>query len=81
MLPSTLQFFIVMIACSINERMQKALDYKAEEVVILKQILREVTNKRRVDFTEDHPRLVPQNLRGQVRQLEVPATDRPPTQA
>jgi hypothetical protein len=24
-----------MIACSINERLQKALDYKSEEVVIL----------------------------------------------
>ena len=40
MLPSTLQFLIVMIACSINERMQKALDYKTEEVMVLKEILR-----------------------------------------
>jgi hypothetical protein len=42
MLPSTLQFLIVMIGCAINERLQKALDYKSEEVVILKGILREV---------------------------------------
>ena len=42
-----------MIACSINERLQKALDYKAEEVVILKEILKTVTGKNRIDFTED----------------------------
>ncbi len=53
MLPSTLQFFIVMIACSINERMQKALDYKTEEVLVLKQILQQVTNKKRIDFSEE----------------------------
>ncbi len=53
MLPSTLQFLMVMIGCAINERFQKALDYKSEEVVILKQILREVTKKERIDFTED----------------------------
>jgi putative transposase len=51
MLPSTLQFLIVMIGCAINERLQKALDYKSEEVVILKEILREVTKKERIDFT------------------------------
>ena len=53
MLPSTLQFFIVMFACSINERLQKAVDYKTEEVHVLKQILRSVTHKHRIDFTED----------------------------
>jgi len=52
MLRSTLQFLIVMIGCAINERLQKALDYKSEEVVILKQILREVTQKERIEFTE-----------------------------
>lgn len=34
MLPATLQFLIVMIASSINERMQKRLDYKTEEVLV-----------------------------------------------
>jgi len=47
------QRLIVMIGCAINERLQKALDYKSEEVVILKQILREVTKKERIDLTED----------------------------
>ena len=52
MLPATLQFLIVMIASSINERMQKRLDYKSEEVLVLKEILRSVTGKSRIDFNE-----------------------------
>ena len=32
MLPATLQFLITMIACAINERMQRKLDYTQEEV-------------------------------------------------
>ncbi len=63
MLPSTLQLLIVMIGCSINERMQKALDYKSEEVVILKEILREVTKKKRIDFKEEkRARLAPTHV-------------------
>jgi hypothetical protein len=30
MLPATLQFLITMIACAINERMQRKLDYYRE---------------------------------------------------
>ena len=56
MLPATVQFFIMMIACSINERMQKALDYKSGEVLILKEVLRGVTKKERIDFTKDQRR-------------------------
>ncbi len=41
MLP--LQFFIGMIACAINERQQKALEYKTEEVLVLKDILKAVS--------------------------------------
>ena len=55
-LPATLQFLIVMIACSLNERMQKRLDYKTEEVLILKEILQSVTGKARIDFTEEQRR-------------------------
>ena len=54
MLASTLQFLIVMIGCSLNERMQKQLDYKTQEVLVLKEILASVTRKARIDFTEDH---------------------------
>ena len=53
MLPATLQFLIVMIASSINERMQKRLDYKTEEVLILKEILRAVTGKACIDFNDN----------------------------
>ncbi len=56
MLPLTIRFFIAMIACAINERQQKALDYKTEEVLILKDILKAVTGKERIDFTEDQRR-------------------------
>ena len=52
MLPATLQFLTVMIASSINERMQKRLDYKTEEVLVLKEILKVVTGKRRIDFND-----------------------------
>jgi hypothetical protein len=37
MLPSTLQFVIAMIACAINERMQRKLNYTQEEVRVLKE--------------------------------------------
>ena len=39
MLPATLQFLITMIACAINERMQRKLDYTQEEVRVLKEIV------------------------------------------
>jgi hypothetical protein len=56
MLPLTLQFFIVMIACAINERQQKALEYKTEEVLVLKDILKTITGKNRIDFAEGQRR-------------------------
>ncbi len=56
MLPLTLRFFIAMIACAINERQQKALEYKTEEVLVLKDILKAITGKQRIDFTEDQRR-------------------------
>ena len=53
MLPATLQFVIVMIASSISERMQKRLDFKTEEVLVLKEVLKAATGKVRIDFTEN----------------------------
>ena len=38
MLPSTFKFVIAMIACVINERMQRKLDYTHEEVRALKEV-------------------------------------------
>jgi hypothetical protein len=43
MLPATLQFLITMIACAINERMQRKLDYTQEEVRVLKEIVAVLT--------------------------------------
>ena len=64
MLPLTLRFFIAMIACAVNERQQRALEYKTEEVLILKDILKAVTGKERIDFTEDQRRRFLYHRRG-----------------
>jgi hypothetical protein len=56
MLPATLQFVIAMIACAINERMQRKLDYTQEEVRVLKDVLAAITGSGRISFTADHDR-------------------------
>ena len=56
MLPATLQFLITMIACAINERMQRKLDYTQEEVRVLKDVLKAVTGSDRIVFTADQRR-------------------------
>lgn len=56
MLPSTLQFVIAMIACAINERMQRKLDYAQEEVRVLKEALQAATGTGRISFTADQRR-------------------------
>jgi hypothetical protein len=56
MLPETLQFLITMIACAINERMQRKLDYTQEEVRVLKEIVAGLTGNGRLSFTTDQRR-------------------------
>jgi transposase InsO family protein len=56
MLPATLQFVIAMIACAINEKMQRKLDYAHEEVRVLKEILAAITGSRRISFAADQRR-------------------------
>ena len=56
MLPATLQFIIAMIACAINERMQRKLDYAQEEIRFLKEALRAATGSSRISFTADQRR-------------------------
>ncbi len=56
MLPATLQFLITMIACAINERMQRKLDYTQEEVRVLKDVLKAATGSDRIVFTADQRR-------------------------
>jgi hypothetical protein len=51
MLPAALQFLVTMIACAINERMQRKLDYTQEEVRVLKEILVALTGSQRISFT------------------------------
>src|SRR6266540_4058391 len=48
MLPMTLQFMIVMIASAINDRLQRKLDYVAEERRILREQLDAATGGKRV---------------------------------
>ncbi len=50
----TLGFFIAVLACAINERQQRTLEYRTEEVVVLEDILKAVTLRERIDFAEDH---------------------------
>lgn len=56
MLPSTLQFVIAMIACAINEPIQRKLDYTQEEVRVLKEVILVVTGIGRISFTADQRR-------------------------
>jgi len=44
---------IAMIACAINERMQRKLDHTQEEVRVLKEILVAAHRSRRISFTAD----------------------------
>lgn len=49
MLPAAaLQFLIAMIACAINERLQRKLDYTQEEVRVLKEIVAAPTGNGRL---------------------------------
>jgi putative transposase len=56
MLPATLQFLITMIACAINERMQRKLDYTQEEVRVLTEVLAALTGSGRISFTSNQRR-------------------------
>jgi CRISPR/Cas system type I-B associated protein Csh2 (Cas7 group RAMP superfamily) len=67
MLPETLQFLITMIACAINERMQRKLDYTQEEVRVLKEIVAVLTDNGRLSFTADQPCWLPISSAGKCR--------------
>ncbi len=56
MLPATLQFVIAMIACAINERMQRKLDYTQEEVRVLKEVLAAIAGSGRISFIAEQRR-------------------------
>jgi hypothetical protein len=51
MLPTTLQFLIVVIATTINERLQRKLDYTREEVSVLKEQVAALTGGKKLSFS------------------------------
>ena len=80
MLPATLQFLIAMIACAIDERMQRKLDY-AQEVRVLKEVVRALSGTARISFTAEQRRRlaiagkeVSPNERRKYCQIAKPAT-------
>jgi putative transposase len=56
MLPTTLQFIIVMIAAAINDRLQRKLDYVEAERRVLKEQLHTVTVGKKLAFTAEQRR-------------------------
>jgi hypothetical protein len=56
MLPATFQFVIAMIACAINEKMQRKLDYLEEERRVLHEQLDALTGSKKISFNADQRR-------------------------
>jgi putative transposase len=56
MLPTTLQFLIVMIASAINDRLQRKLDYVEEERRVLREQLNAATAGKKLSFTANQRR-------------------------
>jgi putative transposase len=77
---SALDFLVVMLACTINERMQKKLDCTQEEVRVLKEVL-ETHGVKHIRCTDDQRRRLAvrgeglsAKERAEVCQLVKPAT-------
>ena len=51
-----LDFLVVMLACTLNERMQKKLDYTQEEVRVLKEVIEALNGGKRIEFTDEQRR-------------------------
>ena len=56
MLPALTQFLVAILACALNEKMQKKLDYTQEEVRVLKEVIKTLTGKKRVPLTDEQRR-------------------------
>ena len=56
MLPSTLQFFIAMIASAINDRMQRKLRFREVELQVLKEKVQALSGSERLHFTAEERR-------------------------
>jgi len=53
LLPAALQFLVAMLACSLNEWMQRKLDCTREKARILEEHFTAVTSERRIILTPD----------------------------
>ncbi len=47
-----LDFLAVMLACALNDRMHKKLDYTQQEIRVLKDVVEALTGKKRIAFTD-----------------------------
>ena len=56
MIISVLDFLVVILACSLNDLMQKKLDYNQEEVRVLKEVLKTLTGKQRIPLDDGQRR-------------------------
>ena len=52
MISTALDFLVVGLACRLNERMQKKLDYTQQEVRVLREVLESLTGKKRIPLTD-----------------------------
>ena len=81
MLITMIDFLVVVVACRLNERLQKKLDYTQQEVRALKEVVRTLTGKERLPLTDAQRRrlaiagkdLTPQE-RAEVCEIAKPAT-------
>ena len=71
MLTSMFDFLVVMLACTLNERMQKKLDYAQQEVRMLKEVVEVLNGKKQIPLTDVQRRrlaIVGKDLTPQERQ-------------
>ena len=81
MVSAAFDFLVVMLACTLNERMQKKLDYVQQEVRVLKQVVESLTGGQRVPLDDAQRRslalagkdLTPKE-RSEVCEIVKPAT-------
>ena len=56
MVGSVLDFLVVTLACTLNERMQKKLDFAQQEVRVLKDVVATLTGSHRIPLNDDQRR-------------------------
>ena len=76
MLPAMMQFLIAIIACALNEKMQKKLDYTQEEVCVLKEVVETLTGKKRIPFTDEQRRRLARGQRPEPKRTRRGVSDR-----